>query len=195
MTEERYEFTAGTKKKIFILGAVGIALFVIGIFVAMNSGHDASHGGEAGHALNAVNETSLLASTDTAASVTEAASTEGHHEGSPLKKRIFSNLWINNVYFTGLAIIGLFFIAIQYAAQAGWSAGMKRIPLAMAGYLPIAGVLMIATWLLVHHDVFHWTHSSLYLALENGGDKIIQGKAAFWYWPMEMGTFSSILHC
>ena len=57
----------------------------------------------------------------------------------------------------------------------------------MARWLPIAAILMIATWFLVNHDVFHWTHASLYA--EVGGDDIIKGKAAMWYWPMEMGTF------
>lgn len=190
MTEERYEFTAGAKKKIFILGAVGIVLLIIGVFFAMQS---SSHTQEAEHALNTIEETSLLASTDERGMVSnteEAHEEEGeHHETAPWLKRIFSNLWINNVYFTGLAIIGLFFITIQYASQAGWSAGMKRIPLAMAGYLPLAGLIMLVSWFFVNHDIFHWTHSTLYAEGTDTFDKIINGKAAFWYWPMELGSF------
>ncbi|MDH5474237.1 MAG: quinol:cytochrome C oxidoreductase [Cyclobacteriaceae bacterium] len=186
MTEERYEFTAGAKKKIFILGAVGIVLFILGVFMAKSDGH----GDEAAHALNTIEETSLLASTDENAIVLseDAHGEAAHHETAPWLKRIFSNLWINNVYFTGLAIIGLFFITIQYASQAGWSAGMKRIPLAMASYLPIAGILMLVSWFVVKGDVFHWTHASLYLPVAEGGDSIIQGKAALWYWPNEIGS-------
>ncbi len=44
--------------------------------------------------------------------------------------RLLANLWINNVFFTGLAVIGIFFFAIQYVAQAGWATGFLRIPLA-----------------------------------------------------------------
>ena len=191
MTEERYTFTAGAKKKLFILAGVGVLLFVLGVFMAMNSGH---HGEEEQHAMTEATQ-SLLADAGDAHSVTDVSEGpeheggEEHHGSATWLKRIFSSLWINNIYFTGLAIIGVFFIAIQYAAQAGWSAGMKRIPMAMASWLPIAGVLMLVSWLLINHDIFHWTHASLYLPLEEGGDAIIQGKAAMWYWPLAKGSF------
>lgn len=192
MTEERYTFTAGAKKKLFILAGVGVLLFIIGVYMAMNSGHHV----EEQHAMTETTQ-SLLADAGDAHTISDA-STDGpeheeggeeHHGSATWLKRIFSSLWINNIYFTGLAIIGVFFIAIQYAAQAGWSAGMKRIPMAMASWLPIAGVLMLASWFLVNHDVFHWTHASLYLPIEEGGDAIIQGKAALWYWPLAKGSF------
>lgn len=191
MTEERYTFTAGAKKKIIILGVVGIILFIIGAFLANSSGHGEGQGEEAEHALNVVSENALLASADANAVISDGPEEghEEHHESATWLKRTFANLWINNVYFTGLAIIGLFFIAIQYASQAGWSAGMKRIPLAMAGYLPIAGIMMLATWFLVKADVFHWTHSSLYAVGTDTFDKIINDKSLFWYWPMAKGSF------
>ncbi|WP_194777102.1 quinol:cytochrome C oxidoreductase [Pararhodonellum marinum] len=103
--------------------------------------------------------------------------------------RVFANLWINNVYFTGIAIIGVFFFAIQYAAQAGWSAGLIRIFLSFGYWLPFAAVLMIVTFFLFNHDLFHWTHSSLF---DKGGaeyDKIIDGKGGYFYWPLENGSF------
>ncbi len=182
MTEERYTFTAGAKKTLMIVGVIGLVVMVIGIVTSMSGGHHE----EGEHAIN-----QLTSQTDLVASLEEAgddhAEAGEHHGSAPWLKRVFANLWINNVYFTGLAIIGLFFVAIQYAAQAGWSSGIKRIPLAMASWLPIAGVLMIVTWFVVNHDVFHWTHASLYA--EVGGDDIIKGKAAMWFWPMEVGTF------
>ncbi|MTI22836.1 quinol:cytochrome C oxidoreductase [Fulvivirga sp. RKSG066] len=189
MTEERFSFTSKAKKTLVIIAIVGVVLLGLGVILTMSG----DHGHEAeGHAINTVTEHSMLASADeqeqgTAVSEEGHGEAEGHH-GSPVwLKRLFSNLWINNVYFTGLAIIGVFFIAIQYAAQAGWSAGMKRIPLAMAHWLPIAGVLMVISWFVVKFDVFHWTHESLYA--EVGGDEIIKGKAGLWYWPLESGTF------
>ena len=78
------------------------------------------------------------------------------------KKRLFSSLWMNNVFFAGMGIIGLFFVAIQYAAQAGWSVGVKRIGIAMGTWIPIAGVLMLILWFVTNHDIFHWTHNYLY---------------------------------
>ncbi len=79
-------------------------------------------------------------------------------------KRLYTTLWMNNIYFVGLGIIGLFFVAIQYAAQAGWSAGIKRIPLAMGAWIPVSGVITLVLWFIVKHDVFHWTHEGLLCA-------------------------------
>ena len=41
-----------------------------------------------------------------------------------------------------LSLVYLLFVAIQYVAQAGWSAGILRIPLAIGRWLPVGGVLM-----------------------------------------------------
>lgn len=104
-------------------------------------------------------------------------------------KRLFANIWINNVYFTGIAIIGVFFFAIQYAAQAGWSTALLRIMISFGYWLPIAAVLMLATFFVANHDLFHWTHSYVFDKADPAYDRIIDGKGNFFYWPMEKGTF------
>ncbi|MHA7130049.1 quinol:cytochrome C oxidoreductase [Algoriphagus namhaensis] len=104
-------------------------------------------------------------------------------------ERLYANLWINNVYFAGIAIIGVFFFAIQYAAQAGWSAPIVRVMLSLGNWLPYAAVLMIVTFFVANHDLFHWTHAYLFDKNSPEYDKIIDGKGAFFYWPMEKGTF------
>ncbi|MEQ8573438.1 MAG: quinol:cytochrome C oxidoreductase, partial [Fulvivirga sp.] len=175
MTEERFSFTASAKKTLMIVGVIGIVLLVVGTISSMSGGH--AEEGE--HAINTItSQTDLTASLEEGPEhAAEEAHGGGHHGSAPWLKRLFTNLWINNIYFTGLAIIGLFFVAIQYATQAGWSAGMKRIPLAMAHWLPIAGVLMLVSWFVVNHDVFHWTSADLYLPVAEGGDKIIDRKS------------------
>ena len=172
MAEETFEFTAKTKKNLFIFIAVGLVLTVIGIFMSMGGGghHEvaeaASHGGH---------------------EAAEAAS--GGHGEYHWYQRLFANLWINNVFFAGVALVGVLFFAIQYAAQVGWSAGIKRIPLSFGAWIPFAGILMLVTYFIAGHDIFHWTHSDLYLPVEEGGDKIISGKGAYFFWPLENGTF------
>jgi hypothetical protein len=104
-------------------------------------------------------------------------------------QRLFVNIWINNVYFAGIAVIGVFFFAIQYAAQAGWSAGFLRVPLAFGNWLPYAGVLMLVSFLLFGHDIFHWTHSTLFDPNHAEYDSIIDGKGNYFFWPLAKGSF------
>src|SRR5690606_19089569 len=119
------------------------------------------------------------------AAATEAHHGEGeHHATAPWLKRLYTTLWMNNIYFVGLGIIGLFFVAIQYGAQAGWSAGILRIPLAMGSWIPIAGILTLVLWFLVKDDVFHWVHKDLYNPEGPGYDAIIDGKGTFFFWPL-----------
>lgn len=181
VSDEKYIFKPETRTKLFILLAVGVLFFAIGAWSAMSGGGHEEH-----HASAAVSS-EMTASLDAAPAAEEA---EGEHHGSPVwLKRIFTTLWMNNVFFAGLGLIGLFFVAIQYAAQAGWSAGVKRIPLAMGSWIPYAGVLMLILWFVVKGDVFHWTHHDLYVKGGEGYDKIIDGKGAYFFWPMENGSF------
>lgn len=167
--EERFEFTAGAKKKVLAMGAIGVISLIIGFALLMFGGHEAGHAGDA----------------------------SGEHAYHWIQ-RLWSNLWINNVFFTGLSIIGVFFVAIQYVSQAGWSAGLKRVPEAFGYWLPIAGVLMLVVFFLGGHDLFHWTHDYLYDKNDPRYDAIIAGKQtylntaffvgrmvayfALWYW-------------
>jgi len=183
--EEQYIFKPETKKKITYLLIAGVVLFALGLFLAMNSGGHDEHGG--GHA--AVEMNKMVASIDQETPAEAHAEGGAEHHGSPTwLKRLYTTLWMNNVFFTGLGIIGLFFVAIQFAAQAGWSAGIKRIPLAMGSWIPVAGIIMLGLFFLVKGDIFHWTHEGLY---KEGAefDSIINGKGAFFFWPLENGGF------
>lgn len=156
IVEEKFDFTAKTKKNLFIFIGVGILLTVIGIISMQMGGHHdhadgAGHGGHAFH----------------------------------WYQRLYANIWINNVFFAGISIIGVAFFAIQYAAQAGWSVGLKRIAFSFGSWLPIAGVLMLVSFFVMGHDIFHWTHHSLYDPASAEFDSIINGKKAFFFWPLE----------
>lgn len=58
-------------------------------------------------------------------------------------ERTFANLLLNGYYFACVCICGIFFCAVQYVAQAGWSASILRIPQAFAKTLPIAAVVLL----------------------------------------------------
>jgi hypothetical protein len=181
VADEQYVFHAGAKKNLSILLVAGLVLFVIGVFMAMNS----VHGHEAGHASVEVSKNLVASSVPVA-----VAEDGGGHHGSPVwLKRIYTSLWHNNIFFAGLGIIGLFFVAIQYAAQAGWSAPIKRVPLAIGHWIPIAGVLTIILWFIVKGDLFHWTHHDLYDKASPGYDKILDQKSAYFFWLSHPGGF------
>ena len=181
ISEERFEFTASARNKIIIVGVIGVALLVLGIFIG-GSGGSEEHSGGHGSISSA---SGLVASLDVAPAEAEAEA-KGGHESAGMLTRIKTSLWHNNVFFTGIGIIGLFFIAIQYASQAGWSAQVKRIPLAISHWIPIAGILTIVLYFFVGHDLFHWTHHDLY---GEGGDEILKGKSGYFFFPLEAGTF------
>jgi hypothetical protein len=182
--DEQYTFTRGARKQLFFLLGIGVVLLIAGLLFAVNAPevHDAGE-----HAMAHTQE--LVASTaqDHGAQDDHAAAED--HGPATWLKRLYTTLWMNNVFFIGLGIIGLFFVAIHYAAQAGWSAGLIRIPLSMGTWIPIAGILTIVLFFITNHTVFHWTHEYLY---QEGGaqhDEIISGKAKFFFWPGEPGGF------
>jgi hypothetical protein len=162
-----------------------VILLVLGLIMAMSGGGHDNHGSH-----GAVSTQELVASAAQPESRVEAGhDTEHHHESAPWLKRLKTTLWMNNIFFAGLGIIGLFFVAIQYAAAAGWSAGVKRVPLAMGNWIPVAGITTLVLWFFVSHDVFHWTHDYLYHTGTDTFDPIINKKAPFFFWPLDGGSF------
>lgn len=197
VADEQYVFAPEAKKKTYILLAAGVVLFVLGIMLSMTSGSHETHAGDThGGAHSAAADAGapgvLTEGYGDASDGAAAEAGEGHHEtGATWIKRLYTTLWMNNIYFVGLGIIGLFFVAIQYAAQAGWSAGILRIPLAMGSWIPVAGLLTLALGLffILNHEIFHWSHPELY---KEGGadfDPIINKKGPFFFWPLASGSF------
>jgi len=184
VTEENYIFRSQTRTKLFILLGVGVLVFVVGLLLAMND-HGDDHG-----AHGALTSKELLADAQPQqhGSAVEGHAEAPHHETATWLKRLKTTLWMNNVYFIGFGLIGLFFVAIQYAAMAGWSVGIKRVALAFGSWIPVAGILTLILFFVVGHDIFHWTHD--YLFVEGPQyDPIIAKKAPFFYWPLEGGAF------
>lgn len=154
MTEERLIITRKTNNRFFLMIAVGVVLLIAGIIIMALGG-----GGEH-HAEGA-----------------EAA--VAGHEAPDWTTRLFVNLWLNNVYFTGIALIGTFFVAFNYVAYSGWPTLIKRVPEAMSYFLPVGGVIMLLVYLFGSHDIFHWTHEGLYDIDSPEYDPIIAGKAGY----------------
>ncbi|MDX2190526.1 MAG: quinol:cytochrome C oxidoreductase [Bacteroidota bacterium] len=161
--DEQFTLSDKLKRNLFIALGVGLAMFGIGVFLAMNGGGD--HGHEvAAHGAEAVK-------------AVEGAA-EGHH-GPTWITRMYAVLWHNSIFFTGIAAMGVFFVCVQYVAWAGWSAIMKRIPEAFGAFLPFMGIAVIGLFLIGNHDLFHWTHEGLYDKASPEYDPIMSGKSGW----------------
>lgn len=103
-------------------------------------------------------------------------------------ERQWANLLLCSYYFVSVCLIGGFFVALQYVANAGWATALKRIPEAFGDVLPIAGgllIVIVSAGLLTHNLYHHWADPNLIIeTLPDGSpnpqfDELIKGKSGF----------------
>ena len=58
-------------------------------------------------------------------------------------RRAWSNLLLVEVYALGLALAAALFLCIHHLTGAGWSSGLRRVPEAMMGSLPVLALLAL----------------------------------------------------
>jgi hypothetical protein len=97
--------------------------------------------------------------------------------------RFWSNLLHNTIFFTGIAFMAIFFIAVCITAWAGWHTIFKRVWEAFSMFLIVGLILMIILslgMLLGWHHLYHWADEATLAE-----DTLIQSKSAFlnftWY--------------
>lgn len=94
-----------------------------------------------------------------------------------LHTRFWSNILVNSAFFTGIALMALFFYAANIIGLSGWYTGFKRIWEAMYSFLPIGLLLMafigLGTIFDFHH-LYHWAIES-----EVADDPLLQHKSSF----------------
>lgn len=59
----------------------------------------------------------------------------------------------------GIAIGGLYFLTIHYAARAGWATVFKRLPEAMTHLLPVGLVLILLAFIVGAARIYPWFHA------------------------------------
>ncbi len=107
-----------------------------------------------------------------------------------MHERTFANLLLMAYYFACVCMSGTFFLAVQYVAQAGWSASILRVPQAMAKTLPLAAVILvvvISAGLFTHNLYHHWNAEGLTDPNSPHYDSIIAGKSVFLNVPFFLG--------
>jgi len=107
----------------------------------------------------------------------------GHDHGhSHMADRVWSNLLINGFFFFGISLAGLFFLALQYAAEVAWSVMVKRVFEAIISFLPIGGaviILVLAAGQFHMHHIYHWMDPNVYDIASPDYDELIANKYAY----------------
>src|SRR5688572_30172487 len=67
-----------------------------------------------------------------------------HIDDEQFKTRILSNLLIDGFYFFAIGLGALFFLALQYATETGWSVAIKKVVEAVASYIYVGIAVLLA---------------------------------------------------
>lgn len=166
--QEKFEFTSRSKMLSIILLAVGLILSGIGI--VQIKGASETHATEAtvAHVEGASHET------------VGTAEHTGEH-AKPWTTRVWANMLVNSYYFLLFAVGALFFVALNYVANAGWAVLVKRVAEGISAYIPIGLGLLMIVLIFGGKEIYHWVHyehEGLKEGME-GYDKILDGKSAF----------------
>jgi hypothetical protein len=198
-----YLFAPGAKSfliKGFIIGAI---IFIIGIAINWNVGHEKSP--EKEHHSQLVNSTTtLLADNHTGDSISVAntaavveKSTDSHvdhatahsestdkdhatlsetHEQPTLRTHIIANIYTIILYAFWIGVTALFFLSATTLALGGWHIQIQKVILSVAGTLPFSIVMMSIFFIFFHEDLFHWSHKEVYDPASPLYDEILAGK-------------------
>jgi len=94
----------------------------------------------------------------------------------------WTSILFNNYFFLGISLFAVFFVALQYVAEAGWSTIIKRVPEAIMTFLPITGIIMlfiVIAAILHWNHIYHWLADGIMDPTDSHYDKIIAGKEPY----------------
>jgi len=93
-------------------------------------------------------------------------------------KRFFSNLLINGFIFTGVALLGLFFITVHHVANGGWYVQLQRIAESMGYWLFIGPVILLIVYFVAGDSLYMWLNPE---AIQDPEVRaLVTDKAAWW---------------
>lgn len=182
---EKFEFTNRSRITLTIVLIAGLVLAGIGAMQAQKQWDKADNAktemvAEEHHADNE-HAASAAEHHEVNEHATEAAHGGAHHHQKSWITRLWANLLLNSYYFMLFSVGALFFIAVNYAANAGWSTLVKRVAEAISGYLPVAFITITAIVILGKGEIYHWyQYLSQHLKPGDAGyDAILDGKTWF----------------
>ena len=91
-------------------------------------------------------------------------------------------LLFNTYFYLGISVFAVFFVAMQYVAEAGWAIVLKRVPEAIMAALPVFSIIMLFIMLasIMHwNHIYHWLHEGIMDPASEHYDKILTGKEPY----------------
>ena len=128
-------------------------------------------------------------------------------------QRPWSSLLAAGLFFLGASLLAVFFLALQYVAEVGWSVVLKRVMMAIGSFLPYVAVLFFLIFItgnlhLFGNHTYHWMAEGIMDPTSPNFDAIIAGKEAYlnfgffairalvyfagWYWAVKKLTSLSL---
>ena len=104
---------------------------------------------------------------------------EDHHYQH---NRAWANLFAGSFYFMGIALASVFFLALQYAAESGWSTTIKRLMEAVISFLPygLSFLLLIFICGQIHlNSIYPWMAEGVSDVNSPNYDAVIAGKSGY----------------
>jgi hypothetical protein len=104
---------------------------------------------------------------------------EDHHYQH---NRAWANLFAGSFYFMGIALASVFFLALQYAAESGWSTTIKRLMEAIISFLPygLSFLLLIFICGQIHlNTIYPWMAEGVSDVNSPNYDAVIAGKSGY----------------
>ncbi len=103
-------------------------------------------------------------------------------------QRPWSSILVASIFFLAVSLLSIFFLALQYVAEVGWSAILKRVFMAIGSFLPYVGVAFFLIFLTAHFHLFgnhtyHWMAEGIMDPTSANYDAIIAGKEAYLNFP------------
>lgn len=172
-----FQFTSKAKTFAYILLVVGLLSWVAGFFLNGSTSHEQSADHHATVAYAAAGDPHS-AEAHAAGAAAHAQETAHHQQ----ENRPWAALLVNSFFFMAIALGTLFFLAIQYAAQAGWAVGLTRVMEAISLFMPIPIIVIIILVILGQfqmHHLWHWMDPALYDKASPHYDELIAGKRAY----------------
>lgn len=99
-------------------------------------------------------------------------------KGNPLAvERVWANLLLNGFFFTGIAVAGTFFLAVNIVGESGWYTMLRRVPEALGQYTWVgmtAIIILVLAGIFGQHNLWEFLNPEIV-----ANDEILQGKMGY----------------